>query len=140
MNTIDSLLPKVAASSQSEKSGKRDKNAESSNGEEDGSKRQQLLLDQYKQILSALPFLRAPCIMDLVTILGEQNALLSARLVKGLYEVKSAFGKEVNDALLESVKVCFSTLHSVKNFTFQEYFAYNNTLRPWIASISQLLS
>eukprot|EP01032_Pedospumella_encystans_P007483 gene7483-8977_t len=104
VNTIDSLLPKVAASSLSEKNNKRDKNVESSSGEEDGSKRQQLLLDQYKQILSTLPFLRAPCILDLAAILGQENAFLSARLVKGLYEVKSSFGKEVNDALMESVK------------------------------------
>ena len=105
VNTLDSLLPKVAASGLSEKNNKRDKNVESSSGEEDGSKRQQLLLDQYKQILSTLPFLRAPCILDLAAILGQENAPLSARLVKGLYEVKNSFGKEVNDALMESVKV-----------------------------------
>lgn len=105
IGTIDCFLPKIAASSLTEKSTKRDKSAGASTNEEDGSKRQQLLLDQFKQILSTLPFVRAPCIIDLVAILGQENAPLSARLVKGLYEVKISFAKEVNDSLTESVKV-----------------------------------
>lgn len=105
VNTLDSLLPSVAATSTSEKTSKRDVKAEPEKSEDNGDRRLQMLLDQYKLHLVGLPFLKAPCILDLIAVLGAKNAALSSRLVKGLYEFRAPFAKEVNDTLKESVKV-----------------------------------
>jgi len=108
--TLDSLLPSVAAASTNEKGSKRNVKAEPDKNEDIGDKRMQMLLDQYKAHLAGLPFLKAPCVLDLVAVLGAKNAALSSRLVKGLYEFRVPFAKEVNDTLKESVKVCHTNV------------------------------
>lgn len=106
VDTIDSLLPKVAMGSVSEKGKKPDNKVQPVKDDRD--RRQQMVLDQYKQLLAGLQFLSAPSVMDLVAVLGTKNAALSARVVKGLCEFRLSFAKEVNDSLKESVKVTYS--------------------------------
>lgn len=105
VNTLDSLLPKGTSAVVPSKNGKQVSSVPAPSAEETSSRRQQLLLDQYKLSLNNLEFLRAPSIIDLVAILGAQNGRLSARLIKNLYEMKVSFSKEVVDSLKESVKV-----------------------------------
>lgn len=136
VNTLDSLLPSVAAASTSEKGSKRDVKAEPDKNEDNGDRRMQMLLDQYKVHLAGLPFLKAPCVLDLVAVLGSKNAVLSSRLVKGLYEFRLSFAKEVNDTLKESVKVqqyqIPRSLH-----TSSSYLSSFESYRLWIESTNQ---
>lgn len=61
--------------------------------------------EQYRNVLSTMQFLRVPCVMDVISILGDHNRSLSARLVSGLCILRPAFAKETADALSETVKV-----------------------------------
>ena len=61
--------------------------------------------DQYKAILSTMTFLRVPCVMDVISILGDSGSNLSSRLLRGLSVLRPSFEKETADTLKETVKV-----------------------------------
>jgi hypothetical protein len=70
-----------------------------------GNRRFAQLEEQYVALLASLPFLKAPCVMDLVAIIGSPNAVNSARLLSGLCALKPSFKKESVDTIKESLKV-----------------------------------
>ena len=62
--------------------------------------------EQYRSLVCGIPFVRAPCIMDLVSIIGENNRHISQRLFERFFEIRDNAEKELSASLKESNKVC----------------------------------
>ena len=67
--------------------------------------RRALLAEQYRTMLAGLDYLKIPCIVDFVSIMGDSNAKIAAQIVANIAAQKVSFCKEVNDSLRETIKV-----------------------------------
>ncbi len=115
MDNICGLLPSALVSAPAVVSNTGKRTADNKGREE--SDPHTKVTDQHKAVLSTMAFLRVPCVMDVISILGDSGVKLSARLLRGLSLLRPSFDKETADALKEAVKVrCktsnLSTLHS----------------------------
>jgi hypothetical protein len=52
-----------------------------------------------------VPFAKVPCMMDLIAIIGDSNSAMGGKLLHAACAMKPSAGKEVADAIKESLKV-----------------------------------
>ena len=69
--------------------------------------------EQYRSLVCGIPIVRAPCIMDLVSIIGENNRHISQRLFERFFEIRDNAQKELSASIKESNKVCISSIQAI---------------------------
>jgi hypothetical protein len=130
LDQLSELLPSVNISVQSAK-GKAEVKEE--DGRNPAEKRQRQLRDQYISFACTVPFAKVPCVMDIVTIIGDSNSAMGGKLLHALCAMKQSACKEVADAIRESIKVGTRTLSRTTRLFFCECAA------EWIPCFLQLL-